>query len=177
MQQDLKIAKKLEARVQAEQALQVTYKVNAEQCAVRFDTESSWAKTVYLLQNMWADEKANNALLEIEVKEVKEEVVQERLRTMSMRVERDSFMTAEAKYTKRARVLEAANYENKQMICDHAAHIVNRFDDICKQVDAGGAVEQAVKQAVEEFGASLLSRTESLLTDKLQTFGVIIKEI
>ena len=92
-----------------------------------------------------------------------------------MRLERDNFMTAEATYTERARVLEAANYENKQMIRDHAAHVVTRVGDICKQVDAGGA--RAVKEAIEEFGASLLSRTESLLTDKLQTFGVIVKEV
>ena len=109
---------------------------------------------------MWGDEKAKNALLETELKQVKEEVVQERLCTVSMRLDRDRFMTAEAKYTERARVLEAANYENKQMIRDHAAR-----------------VEGIVEQAVEKFGASLLSRTESLLTDKLQTFGAIVKEV
>ena len=74
-------------------------------------------------------------------------------------------MTAEAKYTERARVLEDVNYENKQMIRDHAARVK-------------GVVEQAVKQAVEEFGASLLSQTDSLLTEIwLQTFGATVKEV
>ena len=140
-----------------------------------FDTESSWAKTVYLLQGMWAEEKSKNALLETELKEVREQVVQERHSTRSMRLQRDTYMTAEAKYIERARVLEAANYENKQMIRDHAAHVVARVDDNCERVDAGGA--RAVKEAVEKFGASLLSRTESLLTDKLQTFGAIVEEV
>ena len=173
-------SKKLDARVQAEQALQVTYKVNADQCAVYFSTKRGCAKTMYLLQGMWGDEKAKSALLETELKQVKEEVVQERLCTVSMRQDRDRFMTAEAKYTERARVLEAANYENKQMIRDHAAHVVSRVDDICKQVDAAG-VEQAVKRAVEEVAGGVVEqavrRAVEEIGKSLQAFDAIVNKV
>lgn len=161
VQQDSRVRKKMEndmqarvqaeqARVQAEQALQVTYKVNADQFATCFATERSYAKTVYWLQGMWADEKARRTLLETEVKQVKEDLAQERLRTMSIRVERDldreKLVAAEAEYTVTARRLEAVNYENRQMIRDH------------------DALQDA---AYKEFTEQLLAKVDSLLTEKL----------
>ncbi|DBA87259.1 TPA: hypothetical protein ACH3X1_004322 [Trebouxia sp. C0004] len=114
----------------------------------------------------WLEERAKRILLETELKQVREEGA-------AMRLERDKSMTAEAEYIAKAKVLEASNYENKQMIRDHAS----RVEDFCKQVNAGAVVEGAVKRAVEEFGKLLLSQTGSLLEDKLMTFGNVVNQV
>ena len=119
------------------------------------------------MQGKWLEEQIKRTLLETELKQAKEELAQERKRakedlaqerllTMSIRLERDKFMKAEAEYVERARVLEGSNHENKQAIRDHAALQGNAY---------------------KEFTEQLLSQTDSLLTDKLNTFGATIKEV
>lgn len=124
------------------------------------------------MQGKWLEEQAKTTRSDAELKHVHAELIKEKLCIMSMRQEREELMTAEAKYTERARVLETSSNENKQMIRD----VVSQVDDICEQVDTAHAVE-AVKQAVEEVGKSLLSQTDSLLTDKLKTFGAIVEQV
>lgn len=51
-----------------------------------------------------------------------------------MRLERDKFMTAEARYTERARVLEGVNCENKQLISNNAALLTNAYADARAQL-------------------------------------------
>lgn len=84
------------------------------------------------------------------MKQVKADLAQERLRTMSIRVERDldreKLVAAEAEYNGRARGLEAVNYENKQMIRDHDA-----LQDV----------------AYKAFTEQLLAKVDSLLTERL----------
>lgn len=110
---------------------------------------------------MWHDEQAQNLLLEAELKQVKEKAAQDKLHLSTLRSERDEWRSerdelvkAEARYTERARVLEAANYENQQLISNNAALIVSRVEATCKQVG-----EQVGEHTVKELGA--------LLTDKL----------
>ena len=139
------------------------------------------------MQGKWVEEQARTTRLEAELKHGHAESVKDKLCILSMRHERDELMTAEAKYTERARVLETSNNENKQMIRD----VVSRVDDICKQVDtSNNENKQTILDVVSRLddickqvetsnneNKQMIRDVVSRVDDKLETFGAIVKQV